>query len=99
MLQGTQIEDAMIAAKWRSNRRCPSVSSRRRGGLVTLKDSGRVLWLSIFHPPEIISQPPGTSASGGYGLHPDPNGDFARKRCDKCTLPDTFPRHRPRTPT
>jgi len=32
-----------------------------RGGLVTLKDSGWVLSLSVFHQPEIIGQPPGTS--------------------------------------
>jgi myosin-crossreactive antigen len=31
-----------------------------RGGLVTLKDSGWVLSLSIFHQSEIIGQPPGT---------------------------------------
>src|SRR5258707_7921975 len=85
MLQGTQIEDAMIAAKCRSNRRCPSVSSRRRGGLVTLKDSGWVLSLSIFHQPEIIGQPPGTSVWWGYRLYPERNGDFVRKRMDQCT--------------
>src|SRR5260370_6516959 len=94
MLQGTQIEDAMIAAKCRSNRRCPSASSRRRGGLVTLKDSGRVLWLSIFHQPEIIGQPPGTSVWGGYGLYPERNGDFVRKRWDQCTGPEDFHGHR-----
>ncbi len=37
-----------------------------RGGLVTLKDSGWVLSLSIFHQPEIIGQPPGTSVWWGY---------------------------------
>jgi oleate hydratase len=39
-----------------------------RGGLVTLKDSGWVLSLSVFHQPEIIGQPPGTSVWWGYGL-------------------------------
>ena len=34
-------------------------SESGRGGLVTLKDSGWVLSLSIFHQPEIIGQPPG----------------------------------------
>jgi oleate hydratase len=56
-----------------------------RGGLVTLKDSGWVLSLSIFHQPEIIGQPPGTSVWWGYGLHPERNGDFVRKRMDQCT--------------
>src|SRR5262249_44329447 len=47
-----------------------------RGGLVTLKDSGWVLSLSVFHQPEIIGQPPGTSVWWGYGLYPERNGDF-----------------------
>jgi oleate hydratase len=60
-------------------------SESGRGGLVTLKDSGWVLSLSIFHQPEIIGQPPGTSVWWGYGLYPDRNGDFVRKRMDQCT--------------
>jgi oleate hydratase len=55
------------------------------GGLVTLKDSGWVLSLSLFHQPEIIGQPPGTSVWWGYGLYPDRTGDFIRKRMDQCT--------------
>jgi oleate hydratase len=55
-----------------------------RGGLVTLKDSGWVL-LSLFHQPEIIGQPPGTSVWWGYGLYPDRIGDFVRKRMDRCS--------------
>jgi len=56
-----------------------------RGGLVTLKDSGWVLSLSVFHQPEIIGQPPGTSVWWGYGLYPERTGDFVRKRMDQCT--------------
>jgi oleate hydratase len=56
-----------------------------RGGLVTLKDSGWVLSLSIFHQPEIIDQPSGTSVWWGYGLYPERNGDFVPKRMDQCT--------------
>jgi oleate hydratase len=56
-----------------------------RGGLVTLKDSGWVLSLSVFHQPEIIGQPPGTSVWWGYGLYPERNGDFIRKRMDQCS--------------
>jgi len=56
-----------------------------RGGLVTLKDSSWVLSLSIFHQPEIIGQPPGTSIWWGYGLYPERNGDFVPKRMDQCT--------------
>ncbi len=39
-------------------------SKAGRGGLVTLKDSGWVISLSVFHQPEIIGQPP-ARASGG----------------------------------
>jgi oleate hydratase len=55
------------------------------GGLVTLKDSGWVLSLTIFLQPEVIGQPPGTSIWWGYGLHPERNGDFVRKPMDACT--------------
>ena len=41
--------------------------------------------LSIFHQPEIIGQPPGTSVWWGYGLYPDRMGDFVKKRMDECT--------------
>jgi oleate hydratase len=56
-----------------------------RGGLVTLKDSGWLLSLSIFHQPEVTSQPPGTSLWWGYGLFPERTGDFVPKRMDACT--------------
>jgi oleate hydratase len=56
-----------------------------RGGLVTLKDSSWVLSLSVFHQPEIIDQPPGTTIWWGYGLHPERTGDFVRKTMDQCT--------------
>jgi oleate hydratase len=60
-------------------------SAPGRGGLVTLKDSGWVLSLSVFHQPEIIGQPPGTTIWWGYGLYPDRDGDFVKKRMDQCT--------------
>ena len=56
-----------------------------RGGLVTLKDSGWVLSLSVFHQPEVIGQPEGTKLWWGYGLYPDKAGDFVRKRMTDCT--------------
>jgi oleate hydratase len=55
------------------------------GGLVSLIDSGWLLSLSIFHQPEIIDQPSGTYVWWGYGLFPERNGDFVRKRMDACT--------------
>ena len=55
------------------------------GGLVTLKDSGWVLSLSVFHQPEVIGQPEGTIVWWGYGLYPERNGDFVRKPMTECT--------------
>jgi oleate hydratase len=56
-----------------------------RGGVVTLKDSGWVLSLTIFHQPEIVGQPEGTKVWWGYGLYPERTGDFVRKRMGECT--------------
>jgi oleate hydratase len=55
------------------------------GGLVTFKDSGWVLSLTIFHQPEVIGQPPGTNVWWGYGLYPERIGNFVQKRMDACT--------------
>ncbi|HTQ32558.1 MAG TPA: oleate hydratase, partial [Stellaceae bacterium] len=55
------------------------------GGLVTLKDSGWVLSLSVFHQPEILGQPDGTTVWWGYGLYPERDGDFVRKPMTACT--------------
>src|SRR5262249_23150000 len=60
-------------------------SKAGRGGLVTLKDSGWVLSLSVFHQPEIVDQPSGASVWWGYGLYPDRSGDFERKSMTTCT--------------
>ncbi|MGB6344316.1 MAG: oleate hydratase [Xanthobacteraceae bacterium] len=60
-------------------------SESGRGGLVTLKDSPWMLSLSVFHQPEIIGQPSGTSIWWGYGLHPERIGEFVQKRMDQCT--------------
>ncbi len=56
-----------------------------RGGLVTLKDSPWVVSLSIFHQPEVIGQPPGTSLWWAYGLHPERKGEFIPKLMNECT--------------
>jgi oleate hydratase len=55
------------------------------GGLLTLKDSGWMLSLTVFHQPEVIGQPASTHVWWGYGLYPERNGDFVRKRMDACT--------------
>jgi oleate hydratase len=55
------------------------------GGLVTLRDSGWVLSLSILHHPEVFGQPAGTNICWGYGLYPERTGDFVPKRMVECT--------------
>ncbi len=55
------------------------------GGLLTLKESGWVLSLTVFHQPEVVGQPTGTYVWWGYGLYPERNGNFAQKRMDACT--------------
>jgi oleate hydratase len=56
-----------------------------RGGLLTLKDSGWILSLSIFHQPEVLDQPAGTFVWWGYGLYPERLGNFVPKRMDACS--------------
>lgn len=73
---GTEFLDLMSAL---------TSSETGRGGLVSLIDSGWRLSLSIFHQPEIIDQPSGTYVWWGYGLFPQRNGDFVKKRMDACT--------------
>ncbi len=55
------------------------------GGLQTLRDSGWVISFSIFHQPEVLGQPKGTSVWWGYGLYPEREGTFVKKRMDQCT--------------
>ena len=55
------------------------------GGLVTLRDSGWVLSVTIFHNPEVLGQPGGANVWWGYGLYPDRKGDYIRKRMTECT--------------
>jgi oleate hydratase len=73
---GTEFLDAMTAL---------TGSKPGFGGLVTLKDSGWVLSLTIFRQPEVSDQPAGTSLWWGYGLYPEREGDYVRKRMDACT--------------
>ncbi len=55
------------------------------GGLVTLKDSGWLVTVTIFHQPEVILQPPGTRLWWGYLLYPGRSGDFVKKPADACS--------------
>lgn len=73
---GTAFLDAMAAL---------TNSETGRGGLVSLVDSRWMLSLSVFHQPEILGQPDGTYLWWGFGLLPERDGGFVRKRMDACT--------------
>ncbi len=55
------------------------------GGLVTLKDSSWLLTLTIFHQPEVITEPPGTKLWWGFLLYPGRTGDFVKMPGNACT--------------
>jgi oleate hydratase len=72
---GTEFVDQMTAL---------TGSAPGSGGLLTLKDSGWVLSLTIFEQPEVANQPKGTTVWWGYGLYPERNGNFVQKPMDQC---------------
>src|ERR1700684_4606287 len=55
------------------------------GGVPTFKNSGRGLSPTISDQPEFLDQPKGVTVWWGYGLYPDRNGDFVKKRMVQCT--------------
>jgi oleate hydratase len=55
------------------------------GGLVTLKDSSWLVTVTIFHQPEVMTEPSGTSLWWGFLLYPDRTGDFIKKSGNACT--------------
>jgi oleate hydratase len=54
------------------------------GGLVTLRDSGWLISLTIFHQPEVTTQPSDKYVWWGYGLRPELNGDYVQKPMYAC---------------
>ena len=55
------------------------------GGLVTLKDSSWLVTLTIFHQPEVITQPSSARLWWGFLLYPGRTGDFVKKPGNACT--------------
>jgi oleate hydratase len=41
--------------------------------------------VTIFHQPEVIAQPPGTTLWWGFLMYPGRNGDFVKKPASACT--------------
>ncbi|MGY4538379.1 oleate hydratase [Mucilaginibacter sp. UYNi724] len=55
------------------------------GGLVTFKDSNWLMSIVLAYQPHFISQPDDVTVFWGYGLFPDQEGNFVKKRMADCT--------------
>jgi len=55
------------------------------GGLVTFKDSNWLMSVVLPHQPHFIGQPNDVTVFWGYGLFPNKEGNFVRKRMADCT--------------
>lgn len=55
------------------------------GGLVTFKDSNWLMSIVMFHQPFYKDQPEGTYVFWGYGLFPEEEGKYVKKKMFECT--------------
>ncbi len=55
------------------------------GGGVTFKNSGWLLSIALPHQPHFIGQPADAYVCWGYGLFPDKEGDFVKKKMSECS--------------
>jgi oleate hydratase len=62
-----------------------SGSEAGKGGLVTLKDSNWLLTVVLNHQPHYYEQPKDVWVWWGYGLFPDKEGNFVKKKMSACT--------------
>ncbi|MDR3713099.1 MAG: oleate hydratase [Puia sp.] len=62
-----------------------SGSEAGKGGLVTLKDSNWLLTVVLNHQPHFYEQPKDVWIWWGYGLFPDKQGNFVKKKMSECT--------------
>lgn len=63
------------------------------GALVTLKDSNWLMSIVIAYQPHFLNQPEGVTVFWGYGLFPNREGDYIKKKMTECTgkyLPNCF---------
>ncbi len=54
------------------------------GALTTMKDSSWLLSIVIAHQPHFLNQPEDVTVFWGYGLFPDREGDYVRKKMRDC---------------
>jgi oleate hydratase len=55
------------------------------GGLVTFKDSNWLMSIVLAYQPHFIGQPDNVTVFWGYGLFPDNEGDFVKKKMADCS--------------
>ena len=55
------------------------------GALVTLKDSNWLMSIVIAYQPHFLNQPEGVTVFWGYGLFPNREGDYIKKKMTECT--------------
>ena len=55
------------------------------GGLVTLADSHWLMSVVLPHQPHFLGQPPDVDVFWGYGLFPDEEGNYVKKKMSDCT--------------
>lgn len=62
-----------------------SGSEAGKGGLVTIKDSHWLITVVLNHQPHFYEQPEDVWVWWGYGLFPDKEGNFVRKKMSDCS--------------
>jgi oleate hydratase len=55
------------------------------GGLITFKDSNWLMSIVLPHQPHFIGQPKDVNVFWGYGLFPDNEGNYVKKKMSDCT--------------
>ncbi|RAJ28161.1 oleate hydratase [Pedobacter cryoconitis] len=55
------------------------------GALITFKDSSWMMSIVLAYQPHFINQPEGVTVFWGYGLFPDQEGDYVKKKMSDCT--------------
>lgn len=55
------------------------------GGLVTFTDSSWLMSVVLAKQPHFIGQPEDVEVFWGYGLYPDKEGDYVKKKMSECT--------------
>lgn len=74
--QGTQFFDLMEEF---------SGNKAGTGGLITFKDSNWLMSIVLPHQPHFIGQSPNVTVFWGYGLFPDKEGNYTRKKMADCS--------------